>query len=337
MQAALPDRPRNLVTGITGFAGCFLAEALLERGESVLGLSRRAAWPDCWAHLGDRVELFACDLCDGPAVESILRRVRPTRIYHLAGYAQVGASFREPEAAWAGNLTATRQLCEAVVRWGGTPRILYAGSGLVYGPGREAGKPRDEQMPLLPDTPYAASKAAADLACYQYTCSPGLAIVRARPFNHIGPYQSDQFAIPNFARQLVAIERGECPPVLQTGNLSPQRDLTDVRDTVDAYLLLADKGRCGEVYNIGSGQSYSMQFVLERLLALTGLKVELRQRTDLLRPSEPAVVRVNAGKLRRETGWTPRFSLDQTLADTLEAWRRQAGARGGVRQGEPQR
>jgi GDP-4-dehydro-6-deoxy-D-mannose reductase len=322
-EAAGSDRPRTLVTGITGFAGCFLAEALLGRGEKVVGLSRQATWPADWVHLRSRIPLFACDLCDGVSVEALLREVQPARIFHLAGYSHVGASFREPEAAWAGNLTATRQLCEAVIRWGGSPRILYVGSGLVYGPAQEAGTPRHELMPLLPDSPYAASKAAADLACYQYTCAPGVDIVRARPFNHIGPFQSDQFAIPNFARQLVAIERGECPRVLQTGNLSPQRDLTDVRDTVAAYLLLADKGRYGEAYNIGSGQSYSMQTVLERMLALTGLKVELEQRIDLLRPSEPAEIRVDAGKLRRETGWAPRYTLDQTLADTLEAWRRQ--------------
>jgi GDP-4-dehydro-6-deoxy-D-mannose reductase len=317
------ERPRNLVTGVTGFAGCFLAEALLARGESVVGLSRRAAWPDHGAHLGGRVTLLACDLCDGRAVEAVLRDARPTRIYHLAGYADVGASFRDRDGAWAGNLTATRQLCEAVIRWGGQARILYVGSGLVYGPGQEADRPRHELMPLLPDSPYAASKAAADLACYQYTRAPGLDIVRARPFNHIGPYQSPQFAIPNWARQLVAIERGERPAVLETGNLSSERDLTDVRDTVAAYVLLADRGRSGEAYNIGSGQTCSMQTVLERLLALSGLRVELRQKTDLLRPSEPAVLRVDAGKLRRETGWAPRCTLDQTLADTLEAWRRQ--------------
>jgi GDP-4-dehydro-6-deoxy-D-mannose reductase len=324
MQAAAGnERPRNLVTGITGFAGCFLAEALLARGESVVGLSRRAAWPDEWAHLRGRVDLLSCDLSDGPAAERLLREVCPTRIYHLAGWADVGASFRDRDGAWAGNLTATRELCEAVIRWGGQPRILYVGSGIVYGTGHEAGTPRHELMPLLPDSPYAASKAAADLACYQYTRAPGLDIVRARPFNHIGPYQSAQFAIPNWARQVVAIERGEQPAVLETGTLASQRDLTDVRDTVAAYLLLAEKGRRGEAYNIGSGQTYSMQTVLERMLALTGLRVEVRQKTDLLRPSEPAVLRVDTGKLRRETGWAPRYTLDQTLADTLEAWRRQ--------------
>jgi GDP-4-dehydro-6-deoxy-D-mannose reductase len=174
----------------------------------------------------------------------------------------------------------------------------------------------------LPDTPYAASKAAADLACYQYTCAPGLNIVRVRPFNHTGPHQPAQFAIPNFARQLIAIERGEMPSVIETGNLSSERDLTDVRDTVSAYILLMERGRRGEAYNIASGTSYSMQTVLDRMLVLTGLRVELRRKNDLLRPSEPDILRVDVGKLRRETGWAPRYSLDQTLADTLEAWRR---------------
>ena len=321
MIASVPGLQRTLVTGVTGFAGCYLAEALLAHGEAVFGLSRRGVWPHAWRALANRIELFSCDLCDGRAVESVLRRVKPTRIYHLAGYAQVGASFREPEAAWSGNLTATRTLCEAVIRTELRPRILFVGSGLVYG-GQDPQTPRHELMPLLPDTPYAASKAAADLACYQYTCAPGLDVVRARPFNHTGPHQPAQFAIPNFARQLMAIERGECEPVLETGNLSSERDLTDVRDVVSAYLLLMERGRKGEAYNIASGSSCTMRRVLERRVALTGLNVELRRKNDLLRPSEPDVIRVDVSKVRRETGWTPRYELDQTLADTLEAWRR---------------
>jgi len=165
MIASALSPQRTLVTGVTGFAGCYLADALLARGEVVFGLSRRAVWPPVWRGLASRVELFDCDLCDGPTVEGILRHVRPTRIYHLAGYAQVGASFREPEAAWSGNLTATRSLFEAVIRSELWPRILFVGSGLVYG-GQDWERPRHELMPLLPDTPYAASKAAADLACY---------------------------------------------------------------------------------------------------------------------------------------------------------------------------
>src|SRR5262245_44002991 len=313
MTDSVRSTPRNLVTGVTGFAGCYLADALLARGEVVFGLSR-TGWPDAWGALAPRVELVEGDLNDSPAVESLLKRIRPTHIYHLAGYPHVGGSFVEPEAAWAGNLGATRSLCESVIRTGLRPRILFVGSGLIYG-GQDPDRPRHELMPLMPDTPYAASKAAADLACYQYTCAPGLDIVRARPFNHTGPHQAPQFAISGWARQLVDIERSGLPAILETGNLSTQRDLTDVRDMVLAYILLMEKGSRGEAYNIASGQTYRMQSVLERMVALTGLKVELRQKSDLLRPSEPAAIRVDASKIHRETGWVPRLSLDQTLAD----------------------
>jgi GDP-4-dehydro-6-deoxy-D-mannose reductase len=176
---------------------------------------------------------------------------------------------------------------------------------------------------LRPDSPYAASKAAADLASYQYTCHPGLDVVRARPFNHIGPRQQPGFAVADFARQLVDIERGRRPAVLETGNLSPQRDLTDVRDVTAAYLQLMEHGRTGEAYNIGRGESVSIGDVLGQLVALSGRAVQVRQRPDLVRSTDLAVLRVDAGKLRRETGWAPRYTLEQTLADTLDYWRAQ--------------
>ncbi len=330
---------RILVTGVTGFAGGHLAEALLARaGNRVYGLSRRGNWPAASARLARDVELRACDLCAVGEVEAVLRDVEPEQIYHLAGYAGVGSSFREPDEAWRGNLTATRCLYDAVVRWRGGraarsgdrattgygPRILFVGSGLIYGTADGPGQAQDERSELRPSSPYAASKAAADLVSYQYTCEPGLDVVRARPFNHIGPRQSPQFAIAHFAKQLVAIERGKQPPVLETGNLGPCRDLTDVRDMVAAYILLMERGRTGEAYNIGSGQAWSIGSVLQRLLALSGRAVEVRQRPELVRASDPAAVRAEASKLRRETGWAPRYSLDQTLADTLAYWRQQA-------------
>src|SRR5262245_40868225 len=125
---------RILITGITGFVGGHLADALLARGPvELFGLGRRGDWPAEWRHLSGRASLRSCDLCDGPGVEAVLREVRPEYVYHLAGYAHVGQSFREADAAWAGNLTTTRCLYEAVIRWGGRPRLLYVGSGMIYG------------------------------------------------------------------------------------------------------------------------------------------------------------------------------------------------------------
>lgn len=313
---------RVLITGITGFAGGHLTEALLAEGSAeVFGVSRRAVWPDEWRDLAGRVQLRNCDLSDATSTSAVVREVQPDQVYHLAGYANAGRSLQEPEAAWAGNLTATLTLYDAIRRWGGRPRILYVGSGLIYGDPSEPDRGLDEDCPLRPVNPYAASKAAADLASYQYTRFPGLDIVRVRPFNHVGPRQSPQYAVAHFAKQVAAIEQRLQPPLLETGNLSALRDLTDVRDTVTAYRLLMDKGRTGEAYNVASGEARSMQEVVDHFLNLARVRVEVRQQPRLLRASESAAVRGNAGKLRGEVGWRPRFTLDQTLADTLTYWR----------------
>src|SRR5437879_676012 len=119
---------RILVTGVTGFAGGYLAEALLAGpGVEIHGISRRARWPKEWSHLQGQTQLWNCDLCDSAAVRERIEEIRPDRIYHLAGYAQPGRSFQDADAAWASNLTATRRLYEAIVQWGGQPRILYVG------------------------------------------------------------------------------------------------------------------------------------------------------------------------------------------------------------------
>ena len=173
---------RILVTGATGFAGGWLAEALAARGGAELfGLCRRAVWPAEWTHLAPHVTLHTCDLCDRDAVEGLLRAIQPQQIYHLAGYAQVGRSFDEPDAAWSGNLTATRSLYEAMARWGGRPRILFVGSGLIYGEPAVPDESQDESCLLRPNNPYAASKAAADLLSGQTAVNPGLEIVRCAP------------------------------------------------------------------------------------------------------------------------------------------------------------
>jgi GDP-4-dehydro-6-deoxy-D-mannose reductase len=313
---------RILVTGITGFAGSHLAEALLaQAGVQLSGVSRQKSWPEYAKHLASRVQLLACDLADAASVQLMLRESQPDQIYHLAGYPHVGRSVREPNAAWTTNLSATRNLYEAILQWGGRPRILYVGSGQIYGDPQATTQGLDESSVMHPTTPYSASKAAADLASYQYTRTSSLEIVIARPFNQIGPRQSPDFAVAHFARQIAAIALGLQPPLLETGNLSPRRDLTDVRDAARAYVLLLEKGKSGEAYNVGAGRAISMQEVVDRLLSIAGVKAKLRQRSDLVRSRDIAEIRADANKLQRTTGWVPQISLEQTLADTLAYWR----------------
>jgi GDP-4-dehydro-6-deoxy-D-mannose reductase len=313
---------RILVTGITGFAGGHLTEALSSEADlQLFGLSRSGRWSQPWSHLTGRAVLLECDLVNSSAIEAILRHVRPQQIYHLAGYAHVGRSFGEVDAAWEGNLTALRSLYDAIVRWGETPRILYVGSGMIYGDPEKSGEALSEVCPLRPTSPYGASKAAADLMSYQYFHAHGLPIVRARPFNHIGPRQSPEFAVAHFAKQIAAISLGQRPSVLETGNLEPRRDVTDVRDMVRAYTALMEKGRPGEAYNIGKGETISMQEIVDQLIRFSRVTVEVRQRPDLVRARESPVVFADASKLRAEIGWRPIYSLEQTLTDTLNDWR----------------
>jgi GDP-4-dehydro-6-deoxy-D-mannose reductase len=310
---------RVLVTGISGFAGSHLAEALLAKGNVELFGTSRSARENL--ALREKIAVGTCDLTDSAACERLVREVRPEQIYHLAGYAHAGQSLHEHMQAWTGNLDATLNLYEAVLQWGGKLRILFVGSGLIYGDPEQPDTAQNESAVLKPVSPYASSKAAADLASYQYTRSAQLDIVRARPFNHIGPRQSTRYAIAHFAQQIAAIEQSHQEPVLATGNLSAQRDFTDVRDMVAAYILLMERGRTGEAYNIGTGTTHSMQSVLDLLLHSATCPIRIQQKDALLRSSESTIVRADASKVRGETGWRPRFSLEQTLSDTLEYWR----------------
>jgi GDP-4-dehydro-6-deoxy-D-mannose reductase len=291
---------------------------MLDRGGFDLhGLSRRGAWPEEWSHLSEKFPLVQHDLAESPDLPEKLAAIRPDWIVHLAGFANAGESYRQPEAAWRGNLDATRRLLDGVKKWGGKPRILVVSTGLIYGNVRGL---CDESRPLMPTSPYAASKAAADLAAYQHYASDGLDIVRARPFNHIGPRQTADYAIPRFASQIAAIEHGAQSSSLETGTLSAFRDLSDVRDIVRAYILLLKKGRAGEAYNLGLGHCVRIGEALNRLLAMSSAKVEVHSLSQF-RPPDTSESRCDITKIKRETGWEPHIPLDKTLRDTLEYWR----------------
>jgi GDP-4-dehydro-6-deoxy-D-mannose reductase len=308
---------RILITGATGFVGGHLIEHLrAEGGHDLVGISRHPANTSTHG-----IRFVTAELLDRPVVETVLRDVRPNWVFHLAGYASPGRSYREPDACWADNLAATRSLYDAVGNTGLQPRILYVSSGLVYGDPAGPDDVFSETTQLRPTSPYAASKAAADLLSFQVTIKPGLDVIRVRPFNQVGPGQTPDYAVANFARQVVAIERGEQQPVIETGDLSARRDLTDVRDMVAGYRSLIEQGARGDVYNAGSGTARRIGETLTRLVELSGVRVEIRQLVDPTRAVETGVARADSAKLRAVTGWAPRYSLDQTLKDVLTYWR----------------
>lgn len=261
------------------------------------------------------------DILDGEALQAELRQCQPDIVLHLAAQSHVPTSFREPELTARVNFDGTRSLLTALDQSGFAGALVFVGSGDMYGLAPETSLPIRETQALRPRNPYAASKVAAEAWCMQHSLHCGYRIVMARAFNHIGRGQSAQFVLPAMAEQLVAIERGQRPPVLEAGDLDVTRDFTNVSDVLDAYLALAEKGAGGEVYNVCSGVEYRVRDLVEQMIALTGLPVAITHDPARFRRAEQARVVGDNRKLCADTGWAPRVSTADSLREILDDWR----------------
>jgi len=299
---------KALVTGSAGFVGRHLCAHLASHGDTVLGVDR-ADGPD---------------LLDPRAVAETIDAVRPDVVYHLGGWSDVGASWDEPRASFEVNAIGTLNLLQACEAHG-SPRVLAVSSADVYGRVRPDELPITEEAPFRPVTPYAASKIAADQLALQAWLGYGLEVLRVRAFNHLGPGQSTAFVAPALAQRIARNER-DGTDVVPVGNLTPRRDITDVRDVVRAYRLLMVHGEPGEAYNVCTGRDLSIAELAEHLVAQAGHPMRLEPDTALQRRVETPVLRGDNTKLREATGWAPEIALDQTLADVLDEHRRLAGA-----------
>ncbi len=311
---------KALITGAAGFAGGFLIEHLIEKDFQICGtyLSDEQLQ---FAISKDRVDFRKLDLLDVAATENLIKDVKPDCIFHLAALTSPYESFESPALTITNNTTAQVNLLEAVKNNNIDPKILIVSSADVYGIVDKKYLPIDEDTPLMPISPYAVSKVAQDFLGLQYFLSNNLKIVRVRPFNHIGPRQSPRFVVSSFAKQIAEIEKGEKEPVILVGNLSSKRDFTDVRDMMRAYLLALEKGRIGEVYNIGSGISYGISEVLNMLLSRSSKKIAIEIDKTLLRQKDEPDLVCNAERFRKKTGWIPKVDIANTLKDTLDYWR----------------
>jgi GDP-4-dehydro-6-deoxy-D-mannose reductase len=315
---------RVLVTGVSGFVGCHLAEHLVAGGDQVVGLSASGRWPSGLPDLSRQVRIERVDLAAGDesALADLIARKQPEAIYHLAAQANPQASLSDPRGTWALNLGGTLNLLEAVRASGlkPAPRVVLVGSGVSYGNPSAEQMPVGEGCPLRPNNPYAASKAAADLLGIQHFLAHGTDVVIARPFNHAGPRQSPSYVLGGLARQVAEVEAGRRGRV-EVGNLDVVRDFTDVRDVVRGYRLLADRGVAGEVYNLGSGRGTRLADALEILRRAARTPVEVFVDPARVRPVDQPLLVADPSKLRAATGWEPHFSIEQTLVDMLDYWR----------------
>ncbi len=303
-----------LITGATGFVGTHLIKYLetLDANIDIVGTTLHPE-PD-----RGRVRFVVCDLLRQENVTSLVKDVHPTHVVHLAGQANVQEAYRSPWPTFETNMRPLIYLLEACRRLSHMPRLLVVTSAEIYGRVSPDEMPITERTPLQPANPYSVSKAAQDLLAQQYWWTYHLPIIRARPFNHIGPGQSESFVAPAFAMQIARIEAGTQPPQIHVGNLHAMRDFTDVRDIVRAYYLLLLHGTAGEAYNIASGKSISIQSILTILLEMSKASVEIIVDTDRLRPLDVSVLSASCDKLRAATHWQPQYSLEVTLRDVLD-------------------
>ncbi len=310
---------RILVTGGTGFSGQHLCTQLMQEGAQVVVLS----WNGDKMPAG--VELVRGDVRDAEAVRQIFEQVRPDEVYHLAAISSVPVSWTKPRLAFEVNVGGTFNVVEAAMQMDPVPRVLNVSSGQVYAD--HAASALDEQSLTRPSNPYAASKAMAELLPVLHKNGRhGGGVITVRPFNHTGPGQTPDFALSSFAKQIAEAEAGLRPPRIQVGDLEVERDFTDVRDVVRGYRLLLRFGTPGELYNICSGESYSLKMLLDTLCSLARVELQVEVEAARLRPQQASKIAGTADKLRQATGWKPEISIRQTLQDLLDWWRSRVAA-----------
>lgn len=305
-------RPKALVTGAAGFCGRHLVAHLVESGYHVAGLDREG---DA-SHLDT---LYRGDVLDCEQVRAVLDREKPNVIFHLAALTNPRLDYAELHRV---NALGTLALLTAARQARPDVRVLITGTSAVYGNAPPNALPISESQPLQPATPYAVSKIAQEMLAAQQGAEHGLRIICTRTFNLTGPGESPSFVTSAFARQIAEIEAGKREPVLHVGNLETVRDMTDVRDAVRAYRLLAEAAEPGATYNVCSGRGTPIRQLLEMLLSMSQVKgILARPDPDRFRPGDVSIQVGNATRLHEATGWAPAIPLRQTLQDVLDFWR----------------
>jgi GDP-4-dehydro-6-deoxy-D-mannose reductase len=289
---------KAFVTGATGFVGRYLLAHLEQSGDQVIG-------PD-----------ESLDIVDRDAIHAAVAEARPDVVYHLAALSHVGDSWADSSHVLRVNIEGTANVLDAA-RASGVSRVLVVGSAEEYGRVAPYEVPIDENTPLKPATPYGVSKLAASFLALQAHVASGLHTIRVRAFSHTGPGQSERFLIPALAHR-IAVAENDGVGEITVGNLEPVRDLSDVRDVVRAYRLLMEHGEPGDVYNVCRGEGSSVGDFANALLAHARRRLTLVQDPALVRPVDVPRLVGDPAKLRRATGWSPQFSVEETLGAVLE-------------------
>jgi len=333
---------KALVTGASGFVGRYMMIELALNGYSVTGIDVVDELHDSvlnetlkWVRGDSHIELEKleigyerCSILDLESLYSVIKRVSPDFVVHLAAQSSAAKSFLNPRETFEINLFGSLNLFEALKEYRSSRngelsiRVLSIGSSDEYGIKEKELMPLKEDTPLDPSSPYAISKVAQEMLAKHYCQSYQMDIISTRSFNHTGPMQRESFVLPSFAKQCAMIRAGRAEPVIRVGNIDVVRDFTDVRDTVKAYRLLLQKGRAGDVVNVCSGSGFKIADALNRLIELAGIDVKVVRDESLFRPVDIPVLIGDNDRLCGVAGWKRDYSMDDTLSDLLEFWTR---------------
>lgn len=308
---------KALIIGGAGFVGKYLAEYLVKDcGYQVCSTKMKNEVLD-----GAGYEVKDMNLLVKEEVEKVIEEYSPEYIFHLAAQSSVAVSWSNPGLTVDVNIKGTLNLLDVL------KEMEYKGRVLLIGSGEEYGRINPDEVPIVEDTVlrpgniYAATKSCQNMIGGIYARAYDLGLVMVRAFNHVGPKQSPQFVVSDFCKQVVEAEKGMREPVIHVGNLKAKRDFTDVRDVIAAYECLIRQGKVGETYNVGSGTAYSIEEILNKIIEISGQEIQVEVEAERLRPIDVPIIVADVTKIKSETDWEQKISLEQTLKDTLDYWR----------------
>lgn len=301
---------KTLVIGAAGFVGYYLIKELLNRPNNQVfatKLEHEKIDVDC--------NIINLDILNYTDVSNAIEDIKPDEIYHLAAQSSVALSWQKPQLTTSININGTINILEAIKEKSPNTKILLIGSSEEYGK-IDYSKPVNEETTLNPQNIYAISKMTSEYIGKLYHNAYNLNIYMTRSFNHFGPRQAENFVISDFCNQVVRIEKNIQEPIIKVGNLESYRDFTDVRDVVNAYTTILNKGKSGQIYNVGSGKSIKIKDVLELIIKKSSKKIEIKIDDSKFRPIDILRVDVNNSKLT-DLGWKPKYKLENTIDDIL--------------------
>jgi len=302
-----------LIFGAGGFVGSYLAMEFIKHGYFVIGTDKIRG-----SMLPAEVEFYETDLLSTDAVEGLINRIQPDIVVNLAAISSVGASWGIPQLTMQVNVVGALNIMEAARKSEKKPKILFVGSSEEY---VISDDPMNEEVQLNASNPYGISKVTQEQFAKLYREQYGLKIYCVRPFNHTGVGQRDSFVLPSFCKQVAEIEKSGYPGIIKVGNLKVKRDFSHVKDIVRAYRMIVESENCDIIYNVGSGEAYSLEDMLQYITNMSSQNIKVEIDQSRFRPTDQPVICCDYNLIKTKLGWKPKYTVFDALKEMLEYYR----------------